>query len=52
MMVMAISGAAVIPILYGFFADISTPKTAYWIVIPIYLFVLYYATYGHKVRVK
>jgi glucose/galactose transporter len=50
MMVMAISGAAVIPLIYGWFADKSTPHTAYLIVIPIYLFVLYYATYGHKVR--
>jgi len=52
MMVMAISGAAVLPLLYGRIADISTPKTAYWIVIPIYLFVMFYAIYGHKVRVK
>ena len=52
MMVMAISGAAVIPLLYGWIADISTPKTAYWIVIPIYLFVMFYAAYGHKVRIK
>ena len=52
MMVMAISGAAVLPLLYGRLADISTPKTAYLIVIPIYLFVLYYATFGHKLRVK
>jgi len=52
MMVMAISGAAVLPLLYGRIADISTPKTAYWIVIPIYLFVLYYAVKGHKLRAK
>lgn len=52
MMVMAISGAAVLPLLYGRIADISTPKTAYWIVFPIYLFVLYYAVKGHKVRIK
>jgi MFS transporter, FHS family, L-fucose permease len=52
MMVMAISGAAVLPLLYGRIADISTPKTAYWIVVPIYLFVLYYAIKGHKLRVK
>ena len=52
MMVMAISGAAVLPLLYGRIADISTPKTAYWIVIPIYLFIMYYAVSGHKVRVK
>jgi FHS family L-fucose permease-like MFS transporter len=51
-MVMAISGAAVIPLLYGRIADISTPKTAYWIVIPIYLFVFYYAWKGHRIRVK
>lgn len=52
MMVMAISGAAVLPLLYGRIADIGTPKTAYWIVIPIYLFVFYYALKGHKMRVK
>jgi len=52
MMVMAISGAAVLPLLYGRIADISTPKTAYWIVIPIYLFVLFYAVKGHKLRVE
>ncbi len=50
MMVMAISGAAVIPLLYGRIADIFTPKTGYWLVLPIYLFVLYYALKGHKVR--
>lgn len=49
MMVMAISGAAVIPLLYGRIADISSPKTAYWIVIPIYLSILFYAVKGHKV---
>ena len=53
MMVMAISGAAVVPLLYGRLADISTPVIAYWMVIPIYCYILFYATYGHKVgRVK
>jgi glucose/galactose transporter len=50
MMVMAISGAAVLPLLYGRLADIYTPKSAYWIVIPIYLYVFYFAVKGHKVR--
>lgn len=52
MMVMAISGAAVLPLLYGRIADIANEKIAYWIVIPIYLYVLYYASYGHKVRTR
>jgi len=50
MMVMAISGAAVMPLLYGRLADVYTPKSAYWIVIPIYLYVLFFALKGHKVR--
>jgi glucose/galactose transporter len=50
MMVMAISGAAVIPLVYGRIADISTPKIAYWIVIPIYLFILFFAVRGHKMK--
>jgi FHS family L-fucose permease-like MFS transporter len=50
MMVMAISGAAVLPLLYGKIADLYSPKTAYWIVIPIYVYVFYFAVKGHKVR--
>lgn len=50
MMVMAISGAAVMPLLYGRLADIYSPKSAYWIVIPIYLYVFFFAVRGHKVR--
>ena len=50
MMVMAISGAAVLPLLYGRLADIYSPKSAYLIVIPIYLYVFFFALKGHKVR--
>ncbi|HOB83646.1 MAG TPA: sugar MFS transporter [Bacteroidales bacterium] len=50
MMVMAICGAAVIPLLYGKIADVIDPRNAYWIVIPIYLYILFYATIGHKIK--
>ncbi len=52
MMVMAISGAAVLPLFYGKLADDFSPRTAYWIVIPIYLYVLFFALKGHKIRIK
>lgn len=52
MMVMAISGAAVLPLLYGRIADITTPKSAYLIVIPIYLFLFFFAVKGHKIKPK
>ena len=52
MMVMAISGAAIIPLIYGRIADISSAKMAYWIVLPIYLYIMFYALKGHKVRIN
>jgi len=48
MMVMAISGAAVLPLAYGWLADHFTPKSAYLLVIPVYLFILFYAVIGHR----
>jgi len=49
-LIMAIAGGAVIPLLYGYLADKFTPHEAYWIAIPSYIFILYYAVSGHKVR--
>lgn len=48
LLVMGISGAAAIPPLYGLFADIYSPRTAYFVLLPIYLFILYYAAWGYK----
>ena len=48
LLVMGISGAAVIPPLYGHFVDIYSAQTSYLILLPIYLFIFYYATWGHK----
>ena len=52
LLVMGISGAAAIPPLYGYFADIYSPRTAYLVLLPIYLFIFYYATWGHKLKTK
>jgi FHS family L-fucose permease-like MFS transporter len=40
----------VLPPLYGLLADHSSPQHAYWLVIPCYLFLLFYGVAGHKVR--
>ena len=50
LLVMGIAGGAVIPLLYGRLVDISTARTAYMILIPIYLFIAYFATSGYKKR--
>jgi len=52
LLVMGIAGGAIIPLLYGALADSWTPQTAYWIMVPCYLFILYYAVAGHNVGRK
>lgn len=69
LLIMAISGGAVIPPLYGKFVDLNkaemlamglTEKAAtanaategYWIILPCYVFILYYALFGHTLGLK
>jgi FHS family L-fucose permease-like MFS transporter len=52
LLIMGNLGGALIPLLYGRLADVMNPTFAYIIVIPCYLFVLYYAVAGHKVGKK
>jgi glucose/galactose transporter len=48
MLVMAIAGGAIIPLIYGKFADLFSTQTAYWVCVPAYLVLMYYAFIGHK----
>ncbi|MCA0899273.1 sugar MFS transporter [Microbulbifer agarilyticus] len=50
LLIMGISGGAVLPPLYGHFADTGDGQLAYAIAIPAYLFILFYALKGHKMR--
>ena len=50
MLIMAIAGGATLPLVYGKLADVSSigHQQAYWIMVPCYLFILYYAVQGYK----
>jgi glucose/galactose transporter len=54
LLVMGIAGGAVIPLLFGLLSDLhigSNPmQMAYLICVPIYLYLLFYAKKGHKIR--
>ena len=50
LLVMGIAGGAIIPLAYGALADTWNARSAYWIMVPCYLFILYYAVSGHKIR--
>lgn len=50
LLIMGIAGGALIPLLYGSLVDIIGNQQAYWIMIPFYFYILYYALTGHKIR--
>jgi fucose permease len=61
LLVMAIVGGAVIPLIFGFIVDaikttetalVTDYQTAYWVMVPCYMFIFYFAVSGHKVRTK
>ncbi|MCX6288066.1 MAG: sugar MFS transporter [Bacteroidetes bacterium] len=50
LLIMAIAGGALLPLAYGRLADLFSPVSAYWITVPCYAYILYYAVKGHKIR--
>ncbi|MBY0435116.1 MAG: sugar MFS transporter [Cyclobacteriaceae bacterium] len=46
LLIMGIAGGALIPLLYGKFADQFSPQQAYWILVPSYLIIFYYSSKG------
>ena len=49
LLIVAVGGGAILPLVYGWLADIYSPHYAYWIVVPCYLCIWYYAKAGHKI---
>lgn len=52
LLIMAIAGGALLPLVYGKLAVNFSTQSAYWICVPGYLIIMYYAFIGHKVGRK
>lgn len=51
LLIMAIAGGAILPVVFGWVADFSgDPRAGYGIMIPCYLIVLYYSLAGYKLE--
>lgn len=48
LLIMGIAGGAVLPPIYGHFADTGDGQLAFLVAVPAYLFILFYALKGHK----
>lgn len=49
-MIMGLCGNAIMPLFYGHFADVVNVREAYWVLLPCYLYLVFYAVKGHKLR--
>jgi FHS family L-fucose permease-like MFS transporter len=49
-MIMGLCGNAIMPLFYGYFADKVDDRQAYWVLLPCYLYLVFYAVKGHKLR--
>ncbi len=50
LLVASIGGGALIPLLFGFVKDWAGHQRAYWICLPFYLLIMFYAYHGYKIR--
>jgi len=50
LMIMGLSGNAILPLIYGYYADHYDLRTAYWVLLPCYLYLVFYAFYGYQLR--
>ncbi len=49
-MIMMLCGNAIMPLVYGYIADIVDVRHAYWMLFPCYLYLVFYAVLGHRIR--
>jgi glucose/galactose transporter len=49
-LIMGLSGSAVLPLIYGHYADLYDPHLAYWVLLPCYIYLVFYAFYGYRIR--
>jgi FHS family L-fucose permease-like MFS transporter len=50
LLIMGIAGGALLPLGYGYLAEHQGNQTAYWVLLPCYGMILFYAIKGHKLK--
>src|SRR5450759_470074 len=52
LLVTGIIGGAFLPLLFGYVADVASHQVAYLVCLPAYLYIMYFALSGSKIRTK
>lgn len=49
-MIMGLCGNALLPLVYGYFADLYNLRSGYWVLIPCYLYLIFYSFRGYRLK--
>ena len=49
-LIMGLCGNAIMPLVYGRLADLYSVRAGYWVLVPCYGYLIFYAVLGHKIR--
>lgn len=50
LLVMALCGNAVLSLLYGYVSDYMSLQMSYWLLIPCFVYMVFYAVYGYRIE--
>ena len=50
LLTMALCGNGIFPLIYGHYVESMGNRAAYWVLIPCYVYLVFYAIYGHKIK--
>jgi len=50
LLIMGLCGNAIMPLFYGYWADSHSLREAYWVLIPCYVYLIFYAFHGHTLK--
>lgn len=49
-MIMGLCGNGILPLIYGHLADLHGTREAYWVLVPCYAYLVFYAFHGHRIK--
>ncbi|MDD4116199.1 MAG: glucose/galactose MFS transporter, partial [Massilibacteroides sp.] len=50
LLIMGLCGNGIMPVLYGYLADHWDVQSGYWLLIPCYLYLIFFAVYGYRIH--
>ncbi|MGI6573893.1 MAG: sugar MFS transporter [Fermentimonas sp.] len=50
LLIMGLSGNAILPLIYGAVADVHGLRAGYWVLVPCFLYIMWFAFRGHKIK--